>query len=277
MQNIIVIVLVLYKENLSKTPSYLLIKQILQTKNNFYLLVYDNSPEKQMDDLFNFVNVRYIHDKENMGLAEAYNEGINYLHDVSGDFLLLLDQDTTLEKEYLEQAADLECEPSIGAYVPIVFSGERQISPVCSENYVGLDSPKPEIGRAEKRIMAINSGTILPEKTLSILPKFNTDFPLDFLDHWLFWTIYQNKLQVRVLNYQVSHDLSVLSHEFVSLERYSKILEAETRFYQHYDVQQFRRHKKQLLLRTLKQFLLQKKRLIWKRTWQEFYRVMRGK
>ncbi|MBP2098399.1 glycosyltransferase [Enterococcus rivorum] len=277
MENIIVTVLVIYKENVNQTPSYLLLKKFLKEKSNFYLLVYDNSPEKQIDELLGFKNVRYIHNKENAGLAEAYNEGIVYLDQVSGDFLLLLDQDTELKSRYLELALQLERQSSTGAYVPKVISGKRQISPVFSEEYVTINSEKPVAGLSEKRVMAINSGTLLPKETLKKIGRFNVEFSLDFLDHWLFWELYQKNLQVMVLDRTITHDLSVLSHDFVSIERYNEMLIAETNFYKEYDVKQLKRHKKQLFLRTVKQLLLVKNRLIWKRTWQEFYKVMKGK
>ena len=277
MENIMVTVLVVYKENINRTPSYSLLKKFLKEKRNFYLLVYDNSPEKQVDELLGFENVRYIHNQENAGLAEAYNEGIAYLDQVSGELLLLLDQDTELEASYLEFALQLAIQSTIGAYVPRVFSGERQISPVFSEEYVNIKSEKPAVGLSEKRVMAINSGTLLPKETLNIIGRFNVEFSLDFLDHWLFWELYQKNLQVMVLDQTITHDLSVLSHDYVSIERYNEMLIAETNFYKEYDVEQLKRHKKQLFLRTVKQLLLVKNRLIWKRTWREFYQVMKGK
>lgn len=277
MENIIVIVLVLYQENLTQTPSYLLLRNYLKEKNNFYLLVYDNSPESQNDELFSFNNVRYIHNRKNPGLAEAYNEGISYLNQVSGDLLLLLDQDTKLKKQYLDYASHLKLLPSVGAYVPIVISGGIQISPVFSGNYVTINSEKPALGLAQERVMAINSGTLLPKATLNEIGKFNAEFPLDFLDHWLFWQLFQKKLQVLVLGETITHDLSVLSNEFVSFERYNKLLAAESNFYRKYDVNQLKRHKRQLVLRTIKQFFGVKNRLIWKRTWREYWLLMKGK
>ncbi|EOL47495.1 glycosyltransferase [Enterococcus caccae] len=277
MRNKLVITIVLYQTEFSKTPSYEYFKKIAMEKNPVNLFVYDNSDNAQEDELFKLENVLYIHDETNPGLAKAYNAGANYLLDIQGDLLLLLDQDTQLNTMYLDAVLDLKLEEDIGAYVPIISSHGRQISPLFSDEYIGRKSKLPKADVYSERIMSINSGTVLPRTTLTELGSFNEDFPLDFLDHWLFWKIHQLNKKISVLDHHLTHDLSVLDYKKISFKRYESILRSETLFYQKYDQSLFYRHRKHLLLRTIKQFLQVKNRKIWRRTFSEYQVLMKGK
>ncbi|ALS03184.1 glycosyl transferase family 2 [Enterococcus silesiacus] len=277
-ENKLIITIVMYQTEFSQTPSYDYLKRIMTGKKSAYLLVYDNSKKAQEDELFCRENVRYIHDETNPGLAEAYNAGSQYLQELQGDLLLLLDQDTLIDEAYLETLLGLELVEEIGAYVPIISSHGRQISPVFSDRYVGGKSELPESGVYSQRIMSINSGTAIPQKTIQSIGQFSLDFPLDFLDHWLFWRIHQLGKKVYVLDHHLAHDLSVLDYRTIDSKRYDSIIQGETLFYQKYDQDKFYTHRRHLLLRTLKQFLRVKNRKIWRRTFLEYRSLlMKGK
>lgn len=276
-ENKLVITMVLYQTKFSETPSYDYIKRVISEKKSVYLFIYDNSQNEQVDTLFSFQNVRYVHDGTNPGLAKAYNAGRHCLNEVQGDLLLLLDQDTLLDEHYLERLLSLSLDPEVGAYVPIVSSHGRQISPVFSDKYIGGQSELPKAGTYSEKIMSINSGTVLPEATLGSIGSFNLDFPLDFLDHWLFWKIHQLDKKISVLNNHLTHDLSVLDYQTINSKRYESIIRGETLFYKKYDQEQFYNHRRHLLLRTVKQFLRVKNRKIWRRTFLEYRSLMKGK
>ncbi|MGX7264459.1 glycosyltransferase [Enterococcus crotali] len=277
MENKLVITIVMYQTAFSQTPSYDHLKKIMMDQQSVYLLVYDNSKIAQEDALFQRENVRYIHDETNPGLAEAYNTGSRYLQELQGDLLLLLDQDTLLDEAYLKTLLALEIEGGIGAYVPIINSHGRQISPVFADRYIGGKSALPKPGVYSQRIMSINSGTAIPQETIKSIGQFNPDFPLDFLDHWVFWQIHQLNKKICVLDHHVMHDLSVLDYRTINSKRYDSIIQGETLFYQKYDQDKFYTHRRHLLLRTLKQFLRVKNRKIWRRTFLEYRLLMKGK
>lgn len=275
-KNKLVVTIVLYQTQFSQTPSYDCLKKLLAEKKIF-LFIYDNSPNQQEDLLFHQDNVRYIHDASNPGLAKAYNAGSQYLTEIQGDLLLLLDQDTLLDEDYLETLLKLDLEKEIGAYVPIIHSHGRQISPVFSDQYIGRHSDLPKVGVYSEKIMSINSGTALPKATLDAIGSFNEAFPLDFLDHWLFWEIHQLDKKISVLAHHLAHDLSVLDYQNLNSQRYESIIQAETLFYQKYDQDKFYLHRRHLFLRTLKQFLRVKNRKIWRRTFLEYRLLLKGK
>ncbi|MTD42435.1 glycosyltransferase [Erwinia sp. CPCC 100877] len=276
MVNKLVITIVLYQTKFSQSASYQLLKERLR-QNQLYLLIYDNSPQAQAEELVDLPNVRYQHDKTNPGLAKAYNTGLQFVKEKSADLLMLLDQDTALSAVYLDTLLQEPLVKEIGVYVPLIYSGKRQISPVFSDQYVGRASVLPAAGVYKQRLMAINSGTVLTKEALLKLSSFNLDFPLDFLDHWLFFELYQMGIKIKVLPERLSHDLSVLDYEQVSAKRYESIIRAETLFYQQYDQEKLSAHKKQLFLRTIKQFFCVKNRSIWRRTWAEYVLLMKGR
>ncbi|MHC5229584.1 glycosyltransferase [Enterococcus sp. LJL99] len=270
----IVITIVLYENEFADTPSYLLLKKLLE-QGNYSLLIYDNSKHKQTNDFFDNERVHYMHDPSNPGLAKAYNAAKKLLFEINADFLLLLDQDTLLSEDYIAKIEQLHPQNDIGAFVPIVQCKGRQISPVFNDDYVSGQSSFPKAGKYEA-VMAINSGTVLPKETLELLGEFNLDFPLDYLDHWLFWEIGQKQKKIKVLDTILEHDLSVLNYRTVTIGRYESIISAETLFYKKYQIGKFSTYKKHLLLRALKQFLTVKNRKIWHRTVAEYLSLMRG-
>ena len=72
----------------------------------FSLLLYDNSPEPQTP-LPSSLPVTYEHDASNRGLAYAYNYALKRAAELQIEWLLLLDQDTGVTREYLMEAAEL--------------------------------------------------------------------------------------------------------------------------------------------------------------------------
>ena len=264
MNSQLAVVIVLYQQTISQSPSYEVLKQAIK-EGTIYLVVYDNSSVAHEDPIFDHENVHYRHDPTNPGLAQAYNYGLSCV--TSACSLVTLDQDTQIDMDYFDVVHQIEWSNELAAAVPRVFAANRQISPVLSAQYINrhfkvVDQP----GIFHDRIMAINSGVVFSCQFLKQINGFNPMFPLDFLDHWMSWQIAQLKKEILVLDIRIEHDLSVLDYKKVSTERYRSILNAEDNFYQGYDRVHLRQHRKQLILRTIKQFLTIKNRGIWRLT-----------
>lgn len=275
MKNKLLISLVLYQTSFEEAASYQLLDDLTANKD-VYLFIYDNSTHAQKDCLFERETVYYIHDKTNPGLAKAYNQAKEYLKNIEADLLLLMDQDTQLTDSYIQQLINMKKKEDIVAYVPIIYSHKRQISPISTASYVNGQSKVITCGEYYSEIMAINSGTALTKQFLEELGEFNEAFPLDFLDHWLFWKIVQLNKGISVVDNQLEHHLSVLDYKQMSLERYCSILKAETLFYQKYASNHFLSYKKHLRYRLLKQFFLVKNKKIFFKTLSEYVSLMKG-
>ncbi|EMF0229064.1 glycosyltransferase [Enterococcus hirae] len=266
----IVVVIVLYQQRFSQSPSFDLLMKAVKEKK-IQLVVYDNSPVKQLEPLLEQdKDISYYHDPSNPGLATAYNYALNHAQQ-NIRYFVTLDHDSQLTATYFDTLLTIDWTDELVAAVPLVYAGSNQISPVFADRYINRQVEKVDRSQlSQRRIMAINSGAVFSIKFLKEIGGFNLDFPLDFLDHWLFWTIYQFKKTVFILPEKMEHDLSVLDYQKVSVTRYQSILKAEKTFYQNYDKEMLPRHRKQLLLRTVKQFLTVRNRKIWRLTLQLF-------
>lgn len=266
----IVVVIVLYQQRFSQSPSFDLLMKAVKEKK-IQLVVYDNSPVKQLEPLLEQdKDISYYHDPSNPGLATAYNYALNHAQQ-NIRYFVTLDHDSQLTATYFDTLLRIDWTDELVAAVPLVYAGSNQISPVFADRYINRQVEKVDRSQlSQRRIMAINSGAVFSIKFLKEIGGFNLDFPLDFLDHWLFWTIYQFKKTVFILPEKMEHDLSVLDYQKVSVTRYQSILKAEKTFYQNYDKEMLPRHRKQLLLRTVKQFLTVRNRKIWRLTLQSF-------
>ncbi|EMF0307003.1 glycosyltransferase [Enterococcus hirae] len=266
----IVVVIVLYQQRFSQSPSFDLLMKAVKEKK-IQLVVYDNSPVKQLEPLLEQdKDISYYHDPSNPGLATAYNYALNHAQQ-NIRYFVTLDHDSQLTATYFDTLLTIDWTDELVAAVPLVYAGSNQISPVFADRYINRQVEKVDRSQlSQRRIMAINSGAVFSIKFLKEIGGFNLDFPLDFLDHWLFWTIYQFKKTIFILPEKMEHDLSVLDYQKVSVTRYQSILKAEKTFYQNYDKEMLPRHRKQLLLRTVKQFLTVRNRKIWRLTLQSF-------
>lgn len=236
-------VVVLYRLRPAQSPtiatlarSYQLLRQ---DRLKLELFIYDNSPQSQPLDVRLPFAHRYVHDPLNGGLAAAYNLALYSDPQDPERWLLLLDQDTALPEDFLEQSLKalekIGPDQQVAAAVPRIFQEGRPISPAIITT--GRVSPVKEIGEgiAREGLTAINSGVLVRKNFLREIKGFNPKFKLDYLDHWLFSEIGRIGKSVYVTGAVVKHDLSVSHIESrVSKDRYLSILDSETLFYRDY-------------------------------------------
>jgi glycosyltransferase involved in cell wall biosynthesis len=238
------VVIVLYKMSLEESSSYLSMERIMSFSNHkirCQCMIYDNSPKIKSDTDGNFSNNPlinyYFHDPENGGLCAAYNHALATAITNGFDWLLLMDQDTVLPANFFDVLSvavnNAKLDERIVAIVPKVVSNHRMVSP-CKVKFAGRLTPLglQYQGICEQPATAINSGSLLRTTFLKNLGQFPSDFKLDFLDHWIFHTIYKLNKRVYVQQALLQHELSVSDFDrFVTEERYANILAAEWLFY----------------------------------------------
>ncbi|KIO66311.1 hypothetical protein B4064_2274 [Caldibacillus thermoamylovorans] len=262
-------VVVLYKESITSSKSCSSLGEILLNNDDYRkqmnIVIYDNSPDPhELPANFSKLDIEYVHDPRNLGISTAYNYGLKVANEYKSEWLLLLDHDTKLTKNFIDKILNSDnLNANIGAIVPVVGCNNDIISPVFSNTLQPLKVERPSIGiHKEEPIMAINSGSLINLSFLKEINGFNNEFPLDYLDHWLFYMIFDRGYCVQVIDEKIEHDLSVMDYSKVSLERYKIIANAERNFYQKYKTSMFNSYKKQLIKRLLKQILLVKNKKI---------------
>jgi len=193
------------------------------------VLIYDNSPNR-WDGAFEAGWV-YHHDPSNGGIAAAYNTAF-HMAQGSAEWLLLLDQDSSLSEDFLEKlfVARDRCgqDHQVAAVVPRIYTGGVLISPW--QVKLGRRIRERDTGLRPYEITALNSGSMVRVGFLAQLGGFNPVFWLDFLDYWLYHQIHTHGYRVFVSQASMTHNLSLLSDNYVGRERYENILAAETTF-----------------------------------------------
>jgi GT2 family glycosyltransferase len=275
-------VVVLYKQKPEESKTFLTLKQTFFSKNkgleNIELILYDNSPVKQLFNPLPYmgIHISYVHDPRNLGIVTAYNHAWKIAKENGSQWLLLLDHDTELTNSYVSEVLNLpEMSANVVAVVPKINSENKMISPVYSNSLRPLKEERPKDGLQEQQVMAINSGALIRIDFLNEIGGFNENFPLDYLDHWLFYHIYAKGRKVWLLDVTLEHELSVMDYNRVSLKRYQSILNSEMSFYQNYKKDLFPSYRKQLAKRFLKQILTVKNKKIAMTTLRRFLALKR--
>ncbi|MGX7203916.1 glycosyltransferase [Enterococcus pingfangensis] len=221
------------------------------------ILIFDNGKQANepegLDERFS-----YHHSPSNVGLAQAYNYALSQCGDGT-DWLVTLDQDTILTKQYLQELikTSLGSAESIAAIAPVIKDQKQQISPVRSDTLRPLHNTLPQGNQIYSQdIMVINSATALRVSFLQEIGGYNLDFPLDYLDHWLSGEIFEYQKDIQILKASLAHSLSVLHDSELTASRYKAILKNEAIFYTKYQKKLLKDYKKQLFVRSLKQLFL---------------------
>jgi GT2 family glycosyltransferase len=265
----ITIVVVIYNLKVEKSKTYQTLKQTLfsnkELLSNIDLILYDNSPEPQELNPLEFEggDIIYHHDKRNLGISSAYNYALTVANQNGSKWLLLLDHDTELTNEYINLITHLEHIPSdVAAVVPKISSENKMISPVYSHSLRPLQEENPKLGIQNKPVMAINSASLISIDFLNQIDGFSDEFPLDYLDHWVFYKIYEKGYKVWLLDVTLEHELSVMDYSRVSLRRYQSILDSEMIFFKNYKKDLYPAYRIQLVKRFLKQVVTVKNKKI---------------
>jgi GT2 family glycosyltransferase len=207
----------------------------VQAGESLSLLIYDNSPAAAVPrpEAWEGVALTYRHDSRNLGLAVAYNMALQEAAASGRQWLLLLDQDTHLNAGFLDTLLDrlAASADAVCALVPKLRQGKAILSPTrvmqMREQPVKADFE----GVCEERVTALNSGACLRVATLEEIGGFPLQYPLDYLDHAVFFRLQQTGGKVQVIKSVLEHHLSLLNlNEEMSLDRYTKMLAAERRF-----------------------------------------------
>lgn len=258
-------VLVLYRVTPAESESWRTLRAAVRAspglQEGLRLLVYDNSPADSglaTDESSGLredmpLNVRYVCDESNGGLAAAYSRALaeagaesdaagdakTAFRDGGADWLLLLDQDTTLTAEYLREAAwlatELADDETVGAIVPKLRSGGLIRSPHRALGWAQAPLGEKFAGRAQEDVTAYNSGALLRVSAMQKLGGFPPGFWLDYLDHATFTELRQAGFGVWVMAAELEHAMAWEDPQReMSVERFRGVLAAEKRYHERY-------------------------------------------
>jgi len=274
-------VIVLYKEYIENSIIYLSLINTLTTQelDDFELFIYDNSPHSNYDPLkVNIPNV-YIHNPLNPGICQAYNEALDYAQKKNKKWLLLFDQDTTVNRDYLissfNSAKTFDNNEDVVAIVPQICTFNKIIISPCKVNLFGRFIPisisYPKL--LDGRVTALNSGTMLKIEFMTKIDGFAEKYTLDMLDHWLFAQVFKLNKKVYCHATSIEHNLTVYEDQYMDNYRYERFLVAEREYYLSEGIPTFLFYKLFLLLRIIRH-LTKGHTSISKLTWHAFITKM---
>ena len=202
------------------------------------ILLYDNTPGGQEAGTLP-VGVDYKADTQNSGLAAAYNYALKLADEAGFDWLLTLDQDTSLPHDLLAKlhpaatfAASLR---DVAAIVPCLFGEGRAMSPWIRNKYWIRPSRLPEgfIGIPPEAVYAANSVSTLRVSALKAIGGYDSRFHLWASDLVLYNRLHRNSFKVLVAgNIHVEHEASILDlKNRTTPGRYEDMLRADEAFY----------------------------------------------
>lgn len=89
---------------------------------NFEVLAVDNDPNHRLGNLNFSYKITKLTNKENLGFSGGNNTGIKYALDNGADYVLLLNNDTIIEPEFLKKLVEAgEKDEKIGILGPIIY------------------------------------------------------------------------------------------------------------------------------------------------------------
>ncbi len=224
------VVVVLYKCSVSQSKSLTSILKLKSEINDLFdfdVLVYNNSSQNPIPPHSDY---QIYNSPNNSMLAGAYNYALDLATSKEIKWLLLLDQDTTLNQQYFDElhTALTQATNDTACIAPIITYGNKQLSPV---KYIATFGPKwflrpTPSGLNKSCLFAFNSGTLIKTSAISEIGGFPAEFPLDDLDICYFYRLYKKGYSTYVMPVEVEHQLSVLNYaKNMTPERYQSILD----------------------------------------------------
>jgi GT2 family glycosyltransferase len=200
-------------------------------EKNFSILVFDNTPMLTPQEQVAWYGSK-ITNGANCGLAYCYNLAINRCKIGKVEYLALLDQDTTLGEEYLNELQQ-KAESSVDVILPRVISSAtgKLISPLKKQFFLTKEFPNSTLPRLDYR-QSINSGTAVKISLIHDFGGYDERFWLDGLDRWFDIVCYRRGVYWVQMESFVHHSLS--SDESVSEFRFSNIVQSELLLWQEF-------------------------------------------
>ena len=179
-------ILVLYEKALNDSESFNAIqKQLAEFEERSDFLVYDNSINRQQIATYSKINIEYVHDSSNSGISYAYNVGAKYANHLKKKWIILLDQDTEFEKNYIKSTIDsIMKNPEMKIFAPILKIGSNKLFSPCTFKFNRgflIKSIEPGI-KSLQEFSPVNSGMIINLNLFNEVGGYNERVKLDFSD-----------------------------------------------------------------------------------------------
>ena len=242
----ILAVVVRYKMNLEQSPTISSLCVAFHRRPDLLqsvgLLIWDNSPIPLKNPVLS-IPFNYRHSPKNVGVSGAYNRAMELAESQGYQWLLLLDQDTTLTEDFLPRILEytrvLAGNPEVAAIAPLLMEDDRIVSPMVVRAYRWRHARpfrQPFSGVCPKKVFAANSGTLMRVSSLRQIGGFDEEFWLDISDVVVFDRLYQSGKRLYVAgDLRIQHRLTNNDYDgSMSPERYRNFIASEGAYWDIY-------------------------------------------
>lgn len=237
-------VIVLYRMQPSESAAYRTLRAAISDfqDGHIKIVLFDNTPGGQDPGPLP-ADVHYKADVENGGVAEAYNYALEIAYEEGFDWLLTLDQDTSLPVDFLRKLcyaiAFVEPLNTVAAIVPRVSDDERVISPFVPTKHWWIHVkhfPDRFIGVSSEPVYAVNSASTIRVNALKAIGGYDPRFYLHASDLVMYHRLHCSDFNVFVAgNIHVDHEISSSDLKNRSTPNsYEDMLRAEEAFFDEY-------------------------------------------
>ena len=217
------------------------LSKITYPKGNFKILVIDNgSNDSSVDHIKkNWTEITLIENRENLGFAQANNIGMQYGIKNNFDHVYLLNQDTVVEPNFLEEAVKLaESNPKIGAVQSklLLYHNQGKINSIGNEiHFLGFafagGYQQPDFAMEPKDITYPAGASVLIKiSALKDIGLFNSEFFMYHEDVDLGWRLWLMGYKVMlapqsIVYHKYEFSRSIKKYYYMERNRYLTILQ----------------------------------------------------
>jgi hypothetical protein len=212
----ILAVVVLYERNLENAETLVTLDESCRSaQTRLLVFVYDNSPHAIIKpdataSKYRGLDLEYVHDESNPGLSRAYNASLRRSIELNRKWLLILDQDSCVEIDFLTKTMRSASRyPCIDLHLPVAMAGNRIVSPVKLRlgRDAGFDGLEEGLN-APSSFFAINSGMLVRADYLRSVGGYDERFSLYNTDNWFCHTYSLKRKTFAITGARIEHDLA---------------------------------------------------------------------
>ena len=152
----------------------------------YNVIIIDNTPNRDLT--IEGDNITYLPLNDNMGIAKALNEGFEIAKRLGSDYILTMDQDSSLPTNMIQEYMNFieGRNEKIGLVAPLInmYNGENK---QVSDTYVKIDE-------------AITSGSLIPLLAYNEVGGFKEEMFIDGVDFEFCWNLKRHGYSIYQLN-----------------------------------------------------------------------------
>jgi len=183
------------------------LNSLYKWKHDIKIVVFDNSTKENQNSIYcDRENMQYLTQHCNLGLSKAYNFVIQQLPLTEDDYVMILDDDTVLNDDYIKEVQE-SVQLGKDVLLPIVRCGEDILSPNNIKYKCGARMVQSIDELNLNYMSAINSGMVVSARVYQTI-QYNEDLFLDCVDHDFMRMVREKNFSIYLLKHGIEQNFS---------------------------------------------------------------------